>query len=631
MSQVMEHVHQLADVIGPRPATTDAEAQAAEYIEAVFTSRGLDVERQEFDCPRTDAWASVVHGVLLLGAAVLSIWWSLPALALAIVAVVLIWLDLGMRFSVGRFFGRGPSQNIIARHVPRARRNERLKRVVIVAHYDSAKPSFMTSPGFVRNLGLVSMLTKWMPVGVVVWLALTALPFASEWKPWTGYIAIAGAAVMLLPLAAGVQRIVLGHATDGANDNASGVAAMLAVMEATVPEPDEGHRRSPIRRGAEAVIEAGELGDDVLLEYRPVAPASREDRLPMTLDDLEDDVDWPSAPATVPAPAPAPTVAAEPLWGAAVTGEAPVRWSTPAPDVSGPLDLDDAWGDPGPATGQRAFPMDLPGEGPVDDEVVPDVTLSIDDLDEPSATESESIGPEDASREGRSRSRRDRKESEDEGRGLRDWLGIGRGFDVRRAGKEIGSWENIDHDDDEFGFKAGAAGGDTDSIDTSALAARIRRQVTDGIDRALAEKEIWFVATGAGEPGGYGMRALLDAYGEDLRDAMIINLDTVGAGAVSFITHEGATTRHHADRRLVSQSKRTARDQDLPVRGRTRTDGSGDAVVALAKGFRAMSVMAFDINGRLPNWHWHTDTVVAVSEDTIEQAAVFVGALVRDL
>jgi len=44
-----------------------------------------------------------------------------------------------------------------------------------------------------------------------------------------------------------------------------------------------------------------------------------------------------------------------------------------------------------------------------------------------------------------------------------------------------------------------------------------------------------------------------------------------------------------------------------------------------------MSVMAFDINGRLPNWHWHTDTIDAVSESTVEQAVQFVTALVRDL
>ncbi|MBN2841079.1 MAG: M28 family peptidase [Coriobacteriia bacterium] len=631
MSQVMEHVNQLADTIGPRPATTDAEAQAAEYIEAVFGSRALEVERQEFECPRTDAWAGIVHGVLLLGAAVLSIWWSLPALALAVVAVVLIWLELGMRFSVGRFFGRGPSQNIIARHVPRARRNERLKRVVIVAHYDTARPSFLTSPGFVRHLGLLAVLTKWVPVGVAVWLAFTALPFASDWKPWSGYVAIAGAAIMLVPAAAGLQRMIFSHATDGANDNASGVAAMLAVMEATVPESEESQRRAPVRRGPEAVIEAGELDDDVILEYRPVTPAIDGGQLPIALgdfDELDDTTGWPSSAARATAPVPAEGS----LWDAESSEVPPTAGRMPAAGLSGPLDLDDTWGDRAPAAGQSSFALDLPG-GVIDEDVsLPTPAQPAEEPYETDGGQAAPAGYEDVPREGRSRSRRERKEGEDEGKGLRDWLGIGRGFDVRRAGKEIGSWENLDHDDDEFGFKAGSAGGEiTGAVDSSAIAARIRRQVTDGIDRALAEKEIWFVATGAGEPGGYGMRALLDAYGEDLRDAMIINLDTVGSGAVSFITQEGATKRHRADRRLVSQAKRTARDQDLPVRGRTRTGASSDAVVALASGFRAMSVMAFDINGRLPNWHWQTDTVSAVSADTIEQAATFVSALVRDL
>lgn len=606
MSQVMEHVNQLADTIGPRPATTDAEAQAADYIEGVFTAHGLDVERQEFDCPRTDAWGGIVYGVLLMGAAVLSIWWSLPALALAAVVVVLIWLELGMRFSASRLFGRGPSQNVIARHVPRARRNERLMRVVIVAHYDTATPSFLTSPGLVRNLDLVITLTKWVPVGVVAWLTLASLPFASGWKPWTGYVAILGAAIMLPSVGAGLQRVVFGHATDGANDNASGVAAMLAVMNATVPEPDGGQRRAPIRRGADAVIEAGDLDEDVALEYQPVATAVDEGQLLMTLDEFD---------------------------GSEVeTGEPPPASSWPAADVSGPLDLEEAWGDREPAAGQRSFAMDLPDEYLDDEDGGSAPVQGTRDSGEPGTDDSATAEYGEGEREGRSRSRRDRKEGESDSRGLRDWLGIGRGFDVRRAGKEIGSWENLENDDDEFGFKAGSAGeGLADPLDPSATAARIRRQVTDGIDRALAEKEIWFVATGAGEPGGYGMRALLDAYGEDLRDATIINLDTVGSGVVSFITHEGAATRHRADRRLVSQAKRTVRDQELSARGRIRTGASSDAVVALMKGYRAMSVMAFDINGRLPNWHWHTDTVDAVSAGTIEQTVTFVTALVRDL
>jgi len=44
-----------------------------------------------------------------------------------------------------------------------------------------------------------------------------------------------------------------------------------------------------------------------------------------------------------------------------------------------------------------------------------------------------------------------------------------------------------------------------------------------------------------------------------------------------------------------------------------------------------MSVMAFDVNGRIPNWHWTTDTTDDVSEANIETAVEFVTALIKEL
>jgi hypothetical protein len=41
--------------------------------------------------------------------------------------------------------------------------------------------------------------------------------------------------------------------------------------------------------------------------------------------------------------------------------------------------------------------------------------------------------------------------------------------------------------------------------------------------------------------------------------------------------------------------------------------------------------MAFDINGRLPNWHWRTDTVEAVQPENLDLAATFVAKLIREL
>jgi hypothetical protein len=73
------------------------------------------------------------------------------------------------------------------------------------------------------------------------------------------------------------------------------------------------------------------------------------------------------------------------------------------------------------------------------------------------------------------------------------------------------------------------------------------------------------------------------------------------------------------------------READLPVKGREYHGLSTDATPALARGYRAMSVMAFDINGRLPNWHWTTDTTDNVAADNIETAVDLVTAIIREL
>jgi hypothetical protein len=127
------------------------------------------------------------------------------------------------------------------------------------------------------------------------------------------------------------------------------------------------------------------------------------------------------------------------------------------------------------------------------------------------------------------------------------------------------------------------------------------------------------------------MKAFLATYGRDLADAVIINLDNVGSGAVTYVTREGMAKRYEADRRLVGATRRAVREADLPVKGREYHGLSTDATPALVRGFRAMSVMAFDINGRLPNWHWITDTADAVSEGNLQTSVDLVAAIIKEL
>ena len=139
------------------------------------------------------------------------------------------------------------------------------------------------------------------------------------------------------------------------------------------------------------------------------------------------------------------------------------------------------------------------------------------------------------------------------------------------------------------------------------------------------------MATGAEEVGTVGMKAFLREYGKDLKDAVFINIDNVGAGALYWVTAEGMARRYSSDRRTVSLARRVSREREMLVRPRVYRGLSTDATPALARKFRAMSIMSFDINGQLPNWHWHTDTTENVSAELVELAAAFVSAMVRDL
>ena len=215
---------------------------------------------------------------------------------------------------------------------------------------------------------------------------------------------------------------------------------------------------------------------------------------------------------------------------------------------------------------------------------------------------------------------------------MSSWLGVKGDFDARDEGRKIGSWDHFDEDDD-IGFKGGWAGDDPieDPDFATNEASRIRRRVTESVDRALSEKEVWFVATGAEESGTWGMRALLNEFGDDLSSALIINLDNIGSGALHWITREGMARRYHCDRRLASAARRVSREEQIIAKGRPYKGLSTDATPALARGFKAMSVMAFDVNGRLPNWHWRTDTSNNVDSENIETAVKFVTGIVREI
>lgn len=613
MAELMDHVRTLAEEIGPRPATTDAEHRAAQWLATTFGEHGLDTEVQEFESPRTYSWAYVLYHLMTVGSAFAAgfmpvlLW---PAFAVSALTAFLMFNDLETKFGLTRLMPKGPSQNVIARHVPRARRGERLRKIVIVAHYDSARASLAFSPGMVGGFPRTFALMKWSTFLVPVFILLMALPFARGLEPWLWYATMAVSAYLLVPLVINIHRELFMPFVAGANDNASGVAAMLGVMERLVPSPDANTLATTgtfpaIRRGPAAAHDAGVVPAGAQLEYELDAETGE------LSEPLPDNIPWVDPESQAAEREPQQSVLDfETIEFAAIDSSPREARQRREPEQAG-------WTSEEPSRG------DFAGDD------------AADEYDQPSAARPERPVSAKKPRKEGLLGRLGRKGGKERGEDdVSGWLGVEGDFDARKAGRDIGSWDNFDEesDDDGFGWKGGWAGDDPieDPEFAASEAARIRRRVTESVDRELTEKEVWFVATGAEEVGTCGMQTLLREHGEELKDALFINIDGCGAGHLYWASIEGMARKHRADRRLVALARRVSRETETIIKPRVYKGLSTDATPALARGYKAISIMAFDSSGLPVNWHWKTDTVENIDPELLEKTVEFVTAMVRE-
>lgn len=237
MSDEMRHVRKLADEIGPRPAGTNEEQLAANYIADAFKQRGLRAQVEEFSCASASGLGFALCYALIIVAALfcnVNTVLSIIAFIIAVIACVLLYLERTERGLLSNLGRGGLSQNVVAHYVPeRDKRRRRARPVVIIAHYDSRKndlygqPTIHAAYPYLRVLTLAGSIA----VAAVCLLQALPLPFSDTGSAIIWVIAVICAIPALLGLIAIVVRQVALHYADGANDNASGVAAMIGVAE----------------------------------------------------------------------------------------------------------------------------------------------------------------------------------------------------------------------------------------------------------------------------------------------------------------------------------------------------------------------------------------------------------------
>lgn len=214
-----------------RGSTTEYEQQAAEYLADRMREIGLNARIEQFVSHTSFSWTYlIVYGGFLVGG---YIGWSHPLWGI---------LLCGLMFAV--FYGectsqwktlagllpKRPSQNVLG-ILP----NEKArKKIVLVAHYDSSKSGLNFHPsavGSFRRSFLISVAIMFLLIEIL------AIRFFGGGGSLLYFLWLVSLVYMLLPIILLIHREMFGQYVEGAADNASGVATLLAVAEGLTKAP----------------------------------------------------------------------------------------------------------------------------------------------------------------------------------------------------------------------------------------------------------------------------------------------------------------------------------------------------------------------------------------------------------
>ena len=144
------------------------------------------------------------------------------------------------------------------------------------------------------------------------------------------------------------------------------------------------------------------------------------------------------------------------------------------------------------------------------------------------------------------------------------------------------------------------------------------------------QAEVWFVALGSESPNNSGMKAFLDAHGSELKNAVFIELEGMGAGDLCLTTSEGRFRRLPVAGRMRRYIQKAQQALGIKVGSCTYNIDNSATYTAMMRGMQAMHLVGID--GAKPAFQHQADDVVEVVDpEKLAQNADFVMELIRSI
>lgn len=217
---------------GGRRSGTDAERRAANRLAAALREAGRRVEIEPTTVHPQYGLVHGLHCALAFAGSLVAVASAPAGFAIVLVAATSMYLDLNHRaYLLRRLFFRRASQNVVARGI----NPDATARLVLVANLDAAKTGAAFTEARARRAAALAQSLQ-LPIGpfrIVFWATALLLPVLGARMAGLDANAISllqlPSTLILLAAVFAFVDIELSDVVPAANDNASGVAAALAL------------------------------------------------------------------------------------------------------------------------------------------------------------------------------------------------------------------------------------------------------------------------------------------------------------------------------------------------------------------------------------------------------------------
>jgi Zn-dependent M28 family amino/carboxypeptidase len=142
--------------------------------------------------------------------------------------------------------------------------------------------------------------------------------------------------------------------------------------------------------------------------------------------------------------------------------------------------------------------------------------------------------------------------------------------------------------------------------------------------------EVWIVSFGTEEPATLGSKVFAQRHGEELKDAYVFNMETVGQGDFGVVTRE-ISVSGNLSKELAEIVVKAGKKCNVKVKPIELKYGNTDATPIARQGFKSVTIMGMDENELFTLWHIPEDVPENIDEKNLQKALKLCLQILEDI